>query len=586
MTEADYRRLLRERGNKILKVVVEQPHSIYACHALLELKKETSQVEGIIKSVLGSEKPGAFGRIAAGTFDVFAVMHLACRWQDQLTNATLDHIHQVMTRGVHHRGNTENHWLMYYVGNLLATEMWPDETVWWNGLKPQVVREEATRWLLGMVDRTARVGHHEYDSSQYHGWHVTPWIALADHAQDERLREQAQKMATLLIADMALEYFAGAWAGGHSREGYRENTWHYVGTSAALMYYYFGDEREDRMQIQAGMCPAVTAQYQPPVLLCELAREQQAARVIQKTKAPRTIYRYVDGEPKPVRKYTYLSQSFALGSTQVGLPGAPAGPIDLISWDLTWQADKNEGRVVCNHPYLDTGRFGAFLSESPQSIGRNVASPKPYLQNPDRLFGASPYEQMMQHEGTALILYRIPEDDATPYVNLFLPRHVHWVERDGWILGNMHDFYVGLRPIGAYRWESICEDDHVDGWLLRIEDLHAGLVVDAVEADEVDSFVAFGDAIVQCELDVNDWRGGGVVRYQALRGRVLEMVYDGVHRVDGEIIDYDAWPLYGGSGIDAPLGTGVIRFENGDQTLTLDFGVDGTKAMIPMRVIG
>lgn len=586
MTEAMYREQLAARGRVFLRQVADNPTSIYACHALFALDEKTDLVEGIVKRVFGGEKNGAFGRVAAGTFDVFAAMHLVCRWQDRLTDGTLDHIREIMTQGLHHRGNTENHWLMYYVGHLLAAEMWPDESVMWNGLRPCVVRDEAMRWLGGMIDRTARTGHHEYDSSQYHGWHVTPMIALADHAKDEGLRKQAEKMATLLIADMALEYFAGAWAGGHCREGYRENTWHYVGTSAALMPYYFGDEREDPMHIQAGMCPAVTAHYQPPVLLAELARERSVPRVVKKTKAPRTIYRHVEDETKPVRKYTYLSRSFALGSTQVGLPKGCGGPIDLTAWDLTWDAPKHEGTVVCNHPYLSPKRFSAFLSEVPQSIGRSVAAPKPYLQNPDRLFGASPFEQMMQFENAMLVLYRIPKDDATPYVNLYLPRSVRWVERGGWIVGNMHDFYVGLRPIGAYRWESIKEDQQVDGWLLRIEDVHAGLVVEAVEASDVASFDAFCDAIVQRGLDLHDWQDQGVVRYDALNGHRLEMVYDGDHVVDGERVDYDAWPLYGGPGIEAPLGAGVIVFEQGDKTLRLDFEVDQDAEMIPMRVIG
>jgi hypothetical protein len=393
-------------------------------------------------------------------------------------------------------------------------------------------------------------------------------------------------MATLLIADMALETFGGAWAGGHCREGYRENTWHYAGTSASLMPYYFGDERQDPTHIQAGMCPAVTAHYQPPVILAELAHERSVPRVVKKTKAPRTIYRHVEAPTRPVRKYTYLSRSFALGSTQVGLPKGCAGPIDLVSWDLIWLGAKHEGIVVCNHPYLSPKRFSAFLSEAPQSIGRSVAAPKPYLQNPDRLFGASPFEQMMQCKNAMLVLYRIPGDDSTPYVNLYLPRRVRWIERNGWIVGNVGDFYVGLRPIGAYRWESIQEDDHVDGWLLRIEDVNAGLVVEAFEANEVASFDAFSDAISHRKLDLEGWQQRGAVCYEALNGHRLEMVYDGEHRVDGEPIDYEAWPLYGGPGIDAPLGTGVVKFEQGDKTLTLDFDVDQNAEMVLMRVIG
>ena len=111
-------------------------------------------------------------------------------------------------------------------------------------------------------------------------------------------------------------------------------------------------------------------------------------------------------------------------------------------------------------------------------------------------------------------------------------------------------------------------------------------MVEDVEADETESFAAFCDTLVQRELDLSRWSDQGVVTYSAINGHHLEMAYGGDHIVDGQAIDYEAWPLYGGPGIDAPLGTGVIRFEQGDQTLTLDFDVDPKKDLIPMRVIG
>ena len=77
------------------------------------------------------------------------------------------------------------------------------------------MRDEASRWIGGMIERTAVNGHHEYDSTGYHTEHVSPYIALADHAADPHLRHQAKQVLSLLVADMALEYFHGAWAGGH-----------------------------------------------------------------------------------------------------------------------------------------------------------------------------------------------------------------------------------------------------------------------------------------------------------------------------------------------------------------------------------
>jgi hypothetical protein len=525
--------------------------------------------------------------VATGTFDVLAAMTLICRWGDRLPEPAHAHVRTVMTEGILHRGNTENHWLMHYTGVLLAAERWPDVETWGNGLPRTAVRAEAARWITGMIDRTARQGHHEYDSTQYHHCHLLSMIALTDHAQDPHLRDQAGRMAALYVADMALEYFHGAWAGGHSRESYRQNTWTLVGASAALGFYYFGDVPFDpEIHRDEMVCPALVSRFKPPPLLADLARDRVRPRVVKKTKAPRTIYRGVDREAGPVRKYTYLSPSFALGSTQVGLPGAPAGPIDLVSWDLCWAGPKHQAKVVCGHPYLSPGRFSAFLSGLPQAIGRAVAAPKPFLQNPDRLFGASPCERMMQHESALLVLYRIPPEDPTPYVNLYLPRSVSWTERGDWIMGDAGAFYVGLRPVGPYRWQEVWEENHLDGWLIRIEGRDVGLALEAEEARSVGTFENFCEEMAGPRLDLSGWPEQGRVRFETLGGHALDLTYDGPHRVDDDEIDYGSWPLYEAPGVEAPLGAGRIAFRRGDERLDLDFEVDPRKPMLPMRVIG
>jgi hypothetical protein len=587
MTQKEYDAELGARGRKFLTPIARSTGSLWGAHALLALGGDPQRAAEIVQGRLGSKPAGPIGRVATGTFDVLAALTLVCRWGDLLPEPAHAHAREVLTRGILHRGNTENHWLMHYTGTLLATERWPDVEVWGNGLSREATRAEAMRWVLGMIDRTARQGHHEYDSPQYHHCHLLSVIALADHAQDAHLRAQAERMATLFIADMALEYFHGAWAGGHSREGYRQNTWTLVGAAASLGFYYFGDVPFDpEVHADEMVCPAMTARYRPPALLADLARDRSEPRVVKKTRAPRTIYRHAARESGPVRKYTYLSPSFALCSTQVNLPGAPAGPIDLVSWDLSWAGPKHRAAVVSGHPTLSPGRFSAFLSGLPQAIGRGVAAPKPYLQNPDRLFGASPYERMMQHESTVLVLYRIPPEDPTPYVNLYLPRGVTWMEKAGWVLGDAGAFYVGIRPVGRYRWEEIWEENHLDGWLLRVEGRDVGLALEAEEARSVGGFRNFCEEIGGPRLDLREWPEPGRVRFESIRGHELDMVYDGPHRVDGDEIDYGAWPLYEAPGVEAQPGTGRIVFRRGAERLDLDFEVDPERPMLPMRVIG
>ena len=598
MSKAEYDEQVTTRARQIMEAMLKRGiNSMWNAHVLMALEPDAGKIVEIVDRGLGKSETGPQAPMTGGPFHILPAALLLRRWEKELPEEAVAIIREFMTRGIHERGNTENHWLMYYAGNLLAAELWEEEDLWWNGLPPQAMQAEAKRWILGMIERTARNGHHEYDSPGYHIEHMVPMIGLVDHTKDPQLRDQVEKLLSLLVADMALEYFKGAWAGGHSREGYRQNTWTRVGPIQALQFIYFGGlEFDPDLHCQGFAGPVLTARYRPPALFADMAWDRRTPHVVKKTKAPRTIYRHVEQEAQPVRKYTYMSRSFALGSTQIGLPGAPAGPIDLTSWDLTWDGPKHQAKIVCNHPYRSPGRFSAFLSNLPQDIERSVGTGKPYLQFFDRLFGASPYEQLMQHEGALIALYRIPEEDETPYVNLYLPKRIDWTELNGWILGDCEDFYIGLRPLGSYRWREIREanaasimvsqGDLIDGWLLRIEGGHPGLLLEAVESEDTHNFAAFCDQRTAAHLDLSGWPRKSRVIVETTKGTRLEMVYDGAHRVDGEEIDYENYPLYEAPGAKAEANTGKMIFQHRTKKVALDFGIDPQKPLLPMRVIG
>ncbi len=570
---------------------------LWAAHALMPHGPSEEDIVDIIRSGLWRQAECPARDLLGGPFEILPCMLFLCRWENQLPDSAVALIRDFMTEAHLERGNTENHWLMAYTGILLAAERWPDAEFAWSGLSAAAIAAEAKRWIGGIIERTALQGHHEYDSTGYHIEHMTAYIGLYEHVRDEALRAQVEKMLTLLVADMALEYFNGAWAGGHSREGYRQNTWTRLGGIQPLQYLYFGGIDFDPVSHTQGFAiPSVAASYRPPALFADMAWDRSAAHIVKKTKAPRTIYRQAREDARPVRKYTYMSRHFALGSTQVGLPGNQAGPIDLVSWDLTWDGPNHQATIVCNHPYRSPDRFSAFLNGFPQHIGRAISTDKPYLQWPDRLFGASPYERMLQHEGCVVVLYDIPATDDHPFVNVFLPSGHAWRERDGWLFADLGTFYVGLRPIGPYEWTAIREannanilvreGDLIDGWLLRIHSAQAGLILEAIEADETEGFDAFCAARSARQPDLSQWPSNGRVQVQTTTGHALDIAHGGAHRIDGQVVDYDAYPLYEAPGVEAPLGTGKVRFARGDDSVEVDFAIDPAKALLPMRVIG
>jgi hypothetical protein len=598
MDASTYDAEVAARADEMLDVLAaRETHSAWTAHALMARQAAPERVTAAVEATLSAVVAGGWAAELGGPFHVLPAGLLYARWKEQLPAEAERMIREFFLHGVLERGNTENHWLMFYTGNLLMAERLADEAEFWNGRPPEAMRREATRWILGTIERTARIGHHEYDSPGYHMEHMMPYIGLYEHTRDAHLKAQVEKVLTLLTADMALEYFKGSWAGSHSREGYRENTWTRVGPIRILQHLYFGGMPFDPADHIHGFgVPALVAGYRPPPVLARMAWERPVPQVVRKTKAPRNIIRHADEYPGAVRKYTYMSRSFALGSAQINLPGTSAGPIDLVSWDLTWSGPKHQAKITCNHPFQGPERFSAFLRDYPQNARRSVGGGKPYLQRLDRLFGASPFERVAQHEGAALVTYRIPDGDEAPFANLFLPTSTEWVERTGWLLGDMGDFHVGVRPFGQYHWERIKEarndaimvrdGDLIDGWLLRLQGPTPGIALEAVEADQVESFAAFCDQRVAAPVDLDDWVSKGQVALTSIAGDRLELDFDGEHRLNGKAIDYEAWPLYDAPEAMGEMSSGRFRFGSGGDVVEVDFEIDPDRPLMPMRVIG
>jgi hypothetical protein len=150
--------------------------------------------------------------------------------------------------------------------------------------------------------------------------------------------------------------------------------------------------------------------------------------------------------------------------------------------------------------------------------------------------------------------------------------------------------------VGPYRWLEIREAtrahllvreaDLVDGWLLRIDSLHAGLVLEAAEGSAFPAFEAFLDARADAPPEVSRWQTDGILAASSTGGTRLELRYDGTHRIDGEPVDYSAYPLYEAPGVTAAVGAGVVHFRHGGEELVVDFEVDPDEPLLPMRSIG
>jgi hypothetical protein len=56
-----------------------------------------------------------------------------------------------------------------------------------------------------------------------------------------------------------------------------------------------------------------------------------------------------------------------------------------------------------------------------------------------------------------------------------------------------------------------------------------------------------------------------------LRGKKLEFTYGQVPRVNGRVVEYDKWPLFGGPFVEAAMDSERMTLKYGDRRRILDF---------------
>jgi len=117
------------------------------------------------------------------------------------------------------RGDTENHWLLYYTSLYLMSQLWPDlpADAWFNGKDSRTNHREADRWIRRWMETTLDDGQGEYDSTHYMGLYLLSMSYLAEWAADTEMRQRARMMLEWLMADYAAENLNGLHVGAHAR---------------------------------------------------------------------------------------------------------------------------------------------------------------------------------------------------------------------------------------------------------------------------------------------------------------------------------------------------------------------------------
>jgi hypothetical protein len=503
-------------------------------------------------------------------FWMFPVTAIAYLDQGQLTASARGALHKAWKQYMPYRGDTENHFLLYYTSLYLMSQLWPEQTgdMWYTGKSSAANMREAREWIESWVKLTTARGQGEYDSPHYMGVYLLPMSYLAAWAKDPAMKKRATMMLDYLIADYAPENLDGLYVGAHARVYEDQLVEKWKGVSSDFGYLWFGLGRPMPFPDNYILYYTVASAYEPPEILKRIATDRTQPYTHYERKRTRNRWRYNDELHGPVYKTTYVRKEYAVGSDQGGI----LQPIQEHSWDVTWSVPDPRGvqnTFFTLHPYSSIHELQTYFVFGPDSGTEGVVRSKKTYDSPDKLLGGSPFEQIAQDQDTLIALYDIPPDTRFPQINGFFSKDLAEVMEDqsGWIFMRGGDSaYIACRPLQPYSWKPI----EGGGRRLFSPYLKSGVVVQVAASSEYPSLAAFGKAIAALPLEIR-LAPTPRVQFKSLRGSVMEVSYGSAPIVNGKPLDYEHWPLFGGPFLEAAVDSEQLTLKYGTMRRVLDF---------------
>jgi hypothetical protein len=493
---------------------------------------------------------------------MFPVTAIAYLDRGQLSASARDALHRAWKTYMPYRGDTENHFLLYYTSLYLMAQLWPDQSgeMWYSGKTSAENMEEARQWIESWVKLTTSRGQGEYDSPHYMGVYLLPLSYLSAWAKDPAMKKRAAMMLDYLIADYAPENLDGLYVGAHARVYEDQLVAKWKGVSSDFGWLWFGLGRPMPVPDNYVLYYSVASGYEPT--------DRDKPYTHYERKRTRNRWRFHDELHGPVYKTTYVRREYAVSSDQGGV----LQPIQQHSWDVTWSVPDARGiqnTFFTNHPYSSARELQTYFLFNADTGTEGVVKSKKTYDSPDKFLGGSPYEKLFQDADSLIALYDIAPETRFPHVNGFFSKDLREVVEDkaGWIFMRGGDSaYLACRPLQPYLWKPISGG----GQRLFSPYLKNGFVIQVAAASEFPDLAAFGRAVaglpLQFHLDPTP-----AVSFRSLRGRTLEFTYGSIPTVNGKPLDYDHWPLFGGPFLEAAVDSEQLTLHYGGMRRTLDF---------------
>ena len=518
-------------------------------------------------------------------FWMFPVIGTYLHGKDKMSEHTRQVVRNAWKTYTPYRGDTENHWCMYYSSLFLAAEQWPGlpGTEWYNGKSSDENREEAKSYLIHWMKITTTIGQGEFDSPDYFSEYAIPMILLSQYAKDPEMKLRGQMMADYIFADFATEHLDGQYIGGFSRI-YQPAVYKPLRSAASgFAYLYFGTGEPSRTGWI--LLPALSS-YRLPEIIYDIALDRSKTFIEKERKRVRNVIRFGNVMNPPVYKYSFITKDYGIGSLQGGI----LQPIQQHTWGVRYTYGRPYTTIFGLHPYWSGYELAMFFPEEEKPLIRDVVASKGTYNNPDKWTSSSPYERIFQHRNTLIALYDIAPGTTTEHIDGFFPMNLQEriLDPSGWIICKAGDTYVGWYPLQKGVWIAEYEKpgqtvntigrpelepgEKAEGnWRFRSYKPQNGYVVEVRSKNEIGSFDQFRKQLVR-NIPTATLKPGAVsVNYRSLSGDRMKFSFPDGRVLNGKKIDLSTKKLFDGPFLHADVGSQKLTMTYKKKKLVLDF---------------
>ncbi len=434
---------------------------------------------------------------------------------------------------------SETHQIIFHTCEILAGQLYPDQTFSNSGQTGQWHKEKGESLALAWLKKRAAYGFQEWDSNCYFEHDILALSHLLDLADNEDVWNLAAIMIDKIFLTIALNSFKGVFGSTHGRTYTPFIKGSYLEPTSGLSYLLFGVGGINS-HILGTVSMACCENYELPLIIANIATDLPQ-EMWSKERHAGDYDQAVDLKSGSweVNKVTYKTPDYMLCSAQDYHPDESGYQQHI--WQATFGPD---AVVFVTHPHC----LSEEGSHRPNAWHGNLILPR-----------------VAQWKDVLIAVHHLADDDWLGFTHAYFPYYAfdeHTI-RKRWIFGRKDEGYIALTASQGLKVITQGQNAYRE---IRSYGQHNVWICQMGRAALDGNFQAFQNKILKTDLDIDELQ----VKYTSLRGDKLSFGWEGPLRVNDEEQALNGFKHYEGPNCAAEWPADIIAIGFEKMLLRLD----------------